>query len=103
MKIYGTGFEKSSDFVFKFGVQNMVPLSKSNFWEQVKESDISPIYQSKFKIQKLEIEVPPALYNLKTYGGLDYISVAKITSFPSADIVSKYNPNNFIHTNVIFN
>ena len=103
MKIYGTGFEKSSDFVFKFGVQNMVPLSKSNFWEQVKESDISPIYQSKFKIQKLEIEVPPAPYNLKTYGGLDYISVAKITSFPSADIVSKYNPNNFIHTNVIFN
>ena len=100
MKLYGTGFEKSSDFVFKFGVQNVIPMSNANLWEQVKESEISHVYQSKFKIHKVEIEVPTAPYYLSTYGGLDYVSVAKLTTFPLADFVSNYNPSSFIHSNV---
>jgi hypothetical protein len=65
-----------------------------------KESDISATFKSPFNITKIEITVPTAPEFLATYGGLDYISIAKKNVYPLPDLAQRYSPFDFFHTNV---
>ncbi len=95
VKIYGTGFTK--DRIFKWGVQNIVPMESASFLDYIKEDEMSLIQPSKFKIQRINILSPEAPDHLKTLGGLDYIALTQKTIIPVNDDV--YDSNKYVSTN----
>ena len=126
VNIYGTGFEDSKKAVFKWGPQNLVPMSSNSFLENANEQTSQEImYQIQHmvalnnpdnedkrielmkaledvEVQKITVRAPPAPNDniqLKTKGGLDYISVSKTNLLPLDDFLQQYYANNFIHTN----
>ena len=99
VKIYGTGFEVEKDYTFKWGPQNLVPMTENTFFDFIKEEETSLLKQSDFKIRKIIVSSPEAPDHLKTHGGLDYISVSKINFLPLNEFLQNYYVNNFIHSN----
>ena len=126
VNIYGTGFEDSKKAVFKWGPQNLVPMSSKSFLENANEQTSQEImYQIQHMValnnpdnedkrielmkaledvdvQKITVSAPHAPNDnvqLKTKGGLDYISVSKTNLLPLDDFLQQYYANNFIHTN----
>ena len=126
VNIYGTGFEDSKKAVFKWGPQNLVPMSSKSFLENANEETSQEImYQIQHMValnnpdneekrmelmkaledvdvQKITVTAPHAPNDntqLKTKGGLDYISVSKTNLLPLDDFLQEYYANNFIHTN----
>ena len=126
VKIYGTGFQDTKKAVFKWGPQNLVPMNSKSFLEKTNEQTSQEVLydMQKFvalnnlydnlkreellesledvEIQKIAITAPHAPMGdiqLKTKGGLDYISVSKTNLLPLDDFLQQYYANNFIHTN----
>ncbi|MCP3686031.1 MAG: hypothetical protein GY861_25580 [bacterium] len=99
--ILGTGFVRSKKMIFKWGVQNLVAMSSSSLLETLDSSKTDPsiIRTSKFEIKKVDVRAPRAPFYLKTQGGLDYISISKLSFFPLSDFVSQFFTNQYIHTN----
>ena len=108
--IYGSGFEDSPDYIFKWGPQNLVPLDQNDFMEILKDEETSPIIlnnpkiddketASKFQISKMSVLSPTAPDYMKTRGGPDYISISKLNFLPLDEFLEEYYANNFIHTN----
>lgn len=102
VRLYGTGFVKRENYVFKWGPQNLVSSINSTFLDYIKTEDISLLYQHDFRIQKVEILSPEAPDSVKTVGGLDYISISSMNYLPLDDFLTKYFANNYIHTNFEF-
>ncbi len=100
MRIIGTGFQRKKEMIFKFGVQNLVPMSSASLLEEYKETDLNLQRYSKFKVYRIFVRSPEAPYHLKTHGGLDYISISKLSFFPLSDYISKFYSNQYIHTNL---
>jgi len=126
VKIYGTGFQDTKKAVFKWGPQNLLPMNSKSFLEKTNEQTSQEVLydMQKFvalnnlydnlkreellesledvEIQKIAITAPHAPMGdiqLKTKGGLDYISVSKTNLLPLDDFLQQYYANNFIHTN----
>ena len=126
VKIYGTGFQNSEKAVFKWGPQNLVPMNKKSFLEKTNEQTSQEVLYDMQKIialnnpeedlkrdellesledveiQKIIVTAPHAPNDniqLKTRGGLDYISISKTNLLPLDDFLKEYYANNFIHTN----
>ena len=126
VNIYGTGFEDSKKAVFKWGPQNLVSMSSKSFLENTNEQTSQEImYDAQnvvalnnpddeekraeimkaledVEVQKITVNAPHAPNDnvqLKTRGGLDYISVSKTNLLPLDDFLQQYYANNFIHTN----
>ena len=126
VNIYGTGFEDSEKAVFKWGPQNLVSMSSKSFLENVNEQTSQEIMYNvqhmvalnnpdneefraelmkaleDVEVQKITVNAPHAPNDnaqLKTKGGLDYISVSKTNLLPLDDFLKQYYANNFIHTN----
>ena len=110
VSIYGSGFEESKDYVFKWGPQNLVPMDQNDFLDIINPAQTSPIIlnnphinnkeiASKFEVRKLGVESPPAPDYMKTRGGPDYVSVSKINFLPLDEFLKDYYANNYIHTN----
>ena len=126
INIYGTGFEDSKKAVFKWGPQNLVSMSSKSFLENTNEQTSqevmydmqnmvalnNPDNEEKraeimksledVEVQKITVNAPHAPNDniqLKTRGGLDYISVSKTNLLPLDDFLQEYYANNFIHTN----
>ena len=99
VKLYGTGFQEEKEYVFKWGPQNLVPMTENTFYDHIKEDEVSLIKQSDFKVRKIIVNSPTAPDHLKTHGGLDYISMSKINFLPLDELLKDYYINNFIHTN----
>ena len=126
VKIYGTGFQKSEKAVFKWGPQNLVSMNKNSFLEKTNEQTSQEVLydMQKFialnnpeddlkrdelfesledvEIQQIKVTAPHAPNDniqLKTRGGVDYISVSKTNLLPLDEFLQEYYANNFIHTN----
>jgi hypothetical protein len=126
VNIYGTGFEDSKKAVFKWGPQNLVPMSSKSFLENTNEQTSQEVMYyiqhmvalnnpdneekraelmkalADVDVQKIAVTAPHAPddnIQLKTKGGLDYISVSKTNLLPLDDFLQQYYANNFIHTN----
>ena len=126
VKIYGTGFQDSEKAVFKWGPQNLVSMNSKSFLDKTNEQTSQEVLydMQKFvalnnpeddvkrdellesledvEIQKIIVTAPHAPNDnvqLKTRGGLDYISVSKTNLLPLDDFLQEYYANNFIHTN----
>ena len=126
VKIYGTGFQNSEKAVFKWGPQNLVSMNTKSFLDTTNEQTSQEVLydMQKFialnnpeddlkreellesledvEIQKIIVTAPHAPNDnvqLKTRGGLDYISVSKTNLLPLDDFLKEYYANNFIHTN----
>ena len=126
VKIYGTGFQNSEKAVFKWGPQNLVPMNKKTFLDKTNEQTSQEVLYDMQKIialnnpeddirreellesledvpiQKIIVRSPHAPNDnvqLKTRGGLDYISISKTNLLPLDDFLKEYYANNFIHTN----
>ena len=126
VNIYGTGFEDSKKAVFKWGPQNLVPMSSKSFLENTNEQTSQEVMYyiqhmvalnnpdneekraelmkalADVEVQKIAVTAPHAPddnIQLKTKGGLDYISVSKTNLLPLDDFLQQYYANNFIHTN----
>ena len=126
VKIYGTGFQNSEKAVFKWGPQNLVPMNKKSFLDKTSEQTSQEVLYDMqriialnnpeedlkrdellesledVEIQKIIVTAPHAPNDniqLKTRGGLDYISISKTNLLPLDDFLKEYYANNFIHTN----
>ena len=126
VNIYGTGFEDSKKAVFKWGPQNLVPMNSKSFLENTNEQTTQEIMYDvqnivalnnpdnedkkeeimkaleDVEVQKITVNAPHAPNDniqLKTKGGLDYISVSKTNLLPLDEFLKEYYANNFIHTN----
>ena len=124
--IYGTGFEDNEKAVFKWGPQNLIPMSSNSLIQSTDETTSQEVmYYIQYRasmineeneekraelikaleevvIQNVTIIAPHAPNNdmpFKTRGGLDYISVSKTNLLPLDDFLEEYYANNFIHTN----
>jgi len=100
VNLIGTGFERSKDMIFKWGVQNLVPTNTAGVLTEYTDTDVSIQRNSAFKIYKINVKAPTAPTPLKTHGGLDYISISKLSFFPLSDFVSKFYSNQYIHSNL---
>jgi len=100
VRLVGTGFQRSKEMIFKWGVQNLVPLNTAGVLEEYTDVDTSLQRQTKFKVYKVTVKSPEAPNHLKTHGGLDYISISKLSFFPGSDFISKFYSNQYIHTNL---
>jgi hypothetical protein len=102
VQIYGTGFLKNKNHVFKWGPQNLIEMESSNYLDFVKDRDLQISLlngkASDYKIQKIHIRSPKAPDHLKTVGGLDYIAISKLNFLPSEDEAVKYYANSYVHT-----
>ena len=112
--------------MFKWGPQNLVSMSSKSFLENTNEQTSqevmydmqnmvalnNPDNEEKraeimksledVEVQKITVNAPHAPNDniqLKTRGGLDYISVSKTNLLPLDDFLQEYYANNFIHTN----
>ena len=126
VKIYGTGFQNSEKAVFKWGPQNLVSMNKKTFLDKTDEQTSQEVlyHMQQFialnnpdddlkrdellesledvEIQKIIVSAPHAPNDniqLKTRGGVDYISISKTNLLPLDDFLQEYYANNFIHTN----
>jgi len=103
VQIYGTGFFKNKNHVFKWGPQNLVAMESANYLDFVNNKDIQlsliGAKQTDFKIQKIQIRAPRAPDHVNTVGGLDYISISKLNFLPSKDEAAKFYVNSYHHTN----
>ena len=129
VKIYGTGFQNNEKSVFKWGPQNLVPMSSKSFLEKTNEQTTKEVLfdiqksitlstpedestknellesLEDVEIQKIVVTSPHAPDDndqMRTRGGLDYISVSKTNLLPLDDFLQEYYANNFIHTNFEF-
>ena len=104
VQIYGTGFLKNKNHVFKWGPQNMVEMESSNYLDFVNDKALEMSLlggkPTEYKIQKINIRSPRAPDYLNTVGGLDYIAVSKLNFLPYVDQDLKYYPNSYIHSNI---
>ena len=100
VRLIGTGFERNKDMIFKWGVQNIVQTSTAGIIDEYTDVDASLSRQSKFKLYRIDVKAPVAPDTLKTHGGLDYISISKLSFFPLSDFINKFFSNQYIHTNL---
>jgi len=102
--ILGTGFKRQKEMIFKWGVQNLVPMSSATLLDEMDSSktDQSIIKTSRFNITKIDVKSPMAPFYVSTQGGLDYISISKLSFFPLGDFITEFYTNQFIHTNYEF-
>jgi hypothetical protein len=98
VSLYGTGFIQSKDFVFKWGVQNLVSMSSANSLDNFQDPTLK--VNSNFQTQIIKVRSPEAPYSLMTHGGLDYLAISKISFLPMDDLLTKFNTNSYIHTNL---
>ena len=101
VSILGTGFKRQKDMIFKWGVQNLVSMSTATSLEDLDSSltDPSIARTTKFQISKIDVKSPRAPFYIQTQGGLDYISISKLSFFPLSDLMRQFNTNQYIHTN----
>ena len=110
VSLYGSGFEESSDYVFKWGPQNLVPMDQNEFLDIIKQEQSSPVILnnpfiknkeivSNFPLKKMMVLSPQAPNHTKTRGGPDYIGLSKLNFLPLDDFLKDYYANNYIHTN----
>lgn len=101
VRIIGTGFERKKEMIFKWGVQNLISMNTANALDELDSSKTDPsiIRTTKFKLFGVDMRAPQAPFYLKTQGGLDYISISKLSFFPMSDLNRKFYTNQYIHTN----
>jgi hypothetical protein len=101
VNIIGTGFIRKKEMIFKWGVQNLVPMNTGGSLIELDSSTTDPslVRTTKFKLNKIDVRAPRAPFWSKTQGGLDYISISKLSFFPLNDYISKFYSNQYIHTN----
>jgi len=102
VRVIGTGFQHTAEYVFKWGVQNMVPMNETKLIQSYNNTDLEPKIISKFNMEEIEVLSPLAPYRDHTLGGPDYVSYTKRNYFPLDDYTSRYFSNNFIHSNFEF-
>lgn len=104
IRIIGSGFQHTPEYLFKFGVQNSVLMNETKVIKKYSGNELleSKKISSEFVLEEIELLSPEAPFRHQTLGGPDYLSYSKKSYFPLEDYVSKYFTNNFIHNNFEF-
>lgn len=118
--IYGTGFQSDPYYIFKWGIQNIKPLSENTYLglfskfnkniENVNNNNInnnrnvqSPIwltkYNPQFSVHKIRIKSPMGYSNEKMVGGPVYISLTKQNFLNYFNHTELSKPFEFLHSN----
>lgn len=103
VRIIGSGFQYTSEYNFKWGVQNIVPMNETKLIKTYKQGELeSQKIYSKIELDEIELLSPSAPEKDLTLGGSNYISFTKNSFFPIENGANRYFSSNYISSDFEF-